>query len=88
MTKFITSNYRIDIQEQEVTRETEKCYFIPNPHNRRKPEDRRLKDQNYHESWDAAHAHLMNRATEAVESAQSQLDRAKYRLTKVQEMKR
>lgn len=88
MIKFVTSNYGIEIREQEVTRETEKCYFIPNPYNLRNPEDRRLKDQNYHETWEAAHTHLLNRSTRAVESAQSQLDWAKNQLAKVQDMKR
>lgn len=86
MKKFITSSYGNEIREQEITRETEKCYFIPVPHNRKNPEDRRLKDQHYHGTWNEAYAFLLNRQESRVESYQSQLDRAKSDLMKIKEM--
>ena len=86
MTKFITCDWNNKIEEVEITRETDKCYFVrPAPH---LPEDRRLKNRNYHESWEAAHSHLLNRATEKVERFRYSLKRAESDLSDIQAIKR
>ena len=75
MIKFITSNYDNEIKEIEVTRETDKCYFVPAY--RTGKEDRRNKDRNCHNTWNDAHSYLFDRTKQRLESLESQLNKAK-----------
>ena len=86
MTKFITCDWDNKIKEIEVSRETDKCYFVR--HAAHLPEDRSLKSKNYHETWDTAYAYLVKRATEKVEQFRYSLKRAESELASIQAMKR
>lgn len=63
-----------------VIRETEKCYYVPGY--RPGKENRRMKDANYHETWAAARAAVIEMTERMVGSAQAKLDSAQNDLTR------
>lgn len=85
MKRYITEGWNSKIEEIEVSRETEKCYFVRHaPH---LPEDRRMKTHNFHNTWLDAHAYLLNRAADKVERLKKELQRAESELATVQDMR-
>jgi hypothetical protein len=94
----IVKRYKIDrkwikakIQEIEVSRETGKCLFIAGIDHRGRPiESRENKISEYyefHESWDIAHARLMEIANGNVLSARRRLEEANSTLGNIKGMK-
>jgi hypothetical protein len=85
--KYLTSSYRNSIEQIEVTRETEKCYYIP-PRRGTGREIKNLKDRDYHNSWEDAHSYLLTRAISKVESSRLQLSYEENKLVEVQNMQK
>jgi hypothetical protein len=88
MIKYRTSSYGSDIEIVEVLRETELCVFLP-PTRRRKTEERAAKVSEwhrYHDSWEAAHDHLLDRATQKVLSMRQGLALAESKLSDITRM--
>lgn len=82
----MTKKYRIDvkfpkaeIEEVEIIRETDSYVFLPTWSTKRNPsgEERALKITEwyeYHDTWEAAHAVLVCKASQQVESASRKLE--------------
>lgn len=96
ITKWKTETYSDKIQRVECTRETDSSVWVLEypwtiPGEKQKPpvERRRSKSSGdaYHDSWQAAHEHLMKRAERAVLSARSALQRAHDTLGNIKGMK-
>lgn len=89
--KFKTEYDADSIHRVEVVRETKVSVFLARNTNRRsdKAERREAKfgtfDQ-YHDTWEAAHAYLMEKATEKVVEARYQLERANGKLGNIKGM--
>ena len=82
MIKFHTPTWVIRIERVEIIRETEK--FVVLTYGGR---ERRESKDNYFDSWDQAHQHLLDKAARTVESEKRSLDYANQKLVEVQQLK-
>ena len=76
MKKYRIGGYYVRIEEIEILRETESSVFIATTHSRKK-EQREAKVSSYHQyhdTWEAAHKYLLEKASVRVASASRRLD--------------
>lgn len=88
MKKYQTGHYDIDIKEIEVIRETEAFIILPEQYGRRK-ERRESKKSNYHlyhDTWEAAHAYLLERTKDKIAQVQDLLEKEKKDLRIIENM--
>lgn len=76
------------IEALEVERETAKQIFLPAKNLMRARRENKVSDwSNWHDSWDAAHAFLVENAERDVESLRMRLEQAKGKLGQIRGMK-
>jgi uncharacterized protein with von Willebrand factor type A (vWA) domain len=89
--KFKTARYYpTRIEEMEVLRETAQCVYVSDKF-RHRTERREMKDTEFHrihDSWEEAHAHLLEKAENALTNARSALQRAQDVLGNVKGMRK
>jgi electron transfer flavoprotein alpha subunit len=89
--KFKTERYYpARIAEMEVLRETAQCVYVAETRFRR-PERREMKETDFHrihDSWEEAHAHLLERAERALINARQALQQAQDVLGNVKGMRK
>lgn len=90
--KFKTDYSGKKIEPVLVIRETAAFVYVPNPYATRdeKPERREAKSGEfgqYHDTWDAAHAYLMDKAKGKVEAARRRLELANAELGNIKGLK-
>ena len=92
MKRYVTGGWRGLIEEREITRETDKMvFFMESRGTRGQVESRSMKDsgrEKWHETWEAAHAYLMERAEQNVLAARRALQQAQDKLGNVKGMKK
>jgi hypothetical protein len=86
MTKYKTVFGRIE--EVTVTRETEKSVFILDRRGKECRAAKKTSWENYLDTWDQAHAHLLVKAAEEVEHARTRLERKKVSFVRIKGMKK
>ena len=90
ITKYKTVGWRLAIEVVECVRETAQSVWVRRKSWGGEVESREAKScdgHQYHDTWEAAHAFLMERETANVESLRMQLEQAKGRLGTVKGMK-
>lgn len=92
ITKWKTGGHRHLIEKVEVVRETEKQVVLLVSRLYSAPIERKEKKEStnvqYHDTWEAAHAYLMDNAQRAVESARRSLECAKGTLGNIKGLKK
>jgi hypothetical protein len=89
MKKYKTRRRQTSIEEVEIIRETDFFVYLPAGY-RKSGERRESKNseyENYFDTWEQAHASLLNRAENKVGSARIELSKAESELQTVQGMK-
>lgn len=90
MLKYRTYRYDTEIEAVEVLRETAQCVYLPTTRSKR-TEQREAKVSDfhiYHDSWEVAHAHLLERSEAAVTRLQRSLEVAIDALSRVNAMRK
>lgn len=87
LVKWVTGRFRAPIERVECTRETEQSVFVMHGEQERRAAKHSTYEQ-YHDSWDAAHAHLVQRAQGEVDAYRSRLESAKGKLGNIKGMKK
>ena len=79
---------RHGIEPVKVVEESDKILWIESIDYRGKPStSQRLKTNDFHDTWEAAHNELFKRAKENLERQKRELDRARSELGEIVEMK-
>ena len=88
MKKYRTSgSWSNEIEEVEITRETDKCVFYKGCNGEEIKEHKRTGYRNYFDSWMEAYGYLLERETDNVNKALKNLKKAQEKLKIVQAMK-
>ena len=83
MKKYRTTKYGIEIEEVEVTRETDISVFTIG-HTGKECRAAKVNDhERYHDTWSAAHDYLTERERKNVESLQERLWRAEANYSEI-----
>ncbi len=92
MIKYKTGRWKNEIEEVKIIKETAKqVTYAYNDWNGSPCERREAKESNYHQyhdSWEDAHEHLLNKAHSRIESLRSQLQRAQGEYGNLKGMKK
>lgn len=75
MKRYQTTRWDIKIEEIEVIRETESFMIVPTEGRRKERREAKHSEYHlYHETWEAAHTYLLQRAEERVGQARNVLE--------------
>lgn len=92
MKRYKTTRWYIEIEEIEVIRETDNFIIFAdeNRYNRKKEQRaaKRSEFHLYHETWEAAHAYLLERAKNRIDQSQSELNKFIGELKIIESMKK
>ncbi len=76
MKRYQTTRWDIKIEEIEVLRETDNFVIVPTEGRRKERREAKKSEFHlYHETWEAAHTYLLQRAEERVDQARNVLER-------------
>jgi len=87
ITKYRTSSWRPEIEQVEVTRETEQSVFIACKSGSDRREAKRSSYTQFHDSWADAHVYLSQRAESNVASCRRMLEKANGELGNIKGMR-
>lgn len=82
------TGWRNEIERIECTKETDKCVWVTRWGDKPSRCDKNSKHEQYHDTWDAAHSYLEDRATNKVLSARRSLELANSFLGNVKGMRK
>lgn len=90
-TKFYTTHWSSKIDTVEIERESDSSVWVKG--NGYKSDSLRRVNKKgsthaYHDTWEDAHAHLLNRASRAAESLKERLQQARSALGQIESMKK
>lgn len=85
MKRYLTCSWDLTITEIYITRESDKSYYIKTG---AASESRRNKDQNYHNSWESARNHLLDRTEGRLRLAKEEVARHENNLATVAAMEK
>ena len=93
MIKYRTSGWSWRIEQVEVQRETDKSVWVEfkNDYTGKTSvsrSDKNCAQQQFHDTWEAAHAYLLDKAERAAQSARVSLEHANGRLGNVKGMQK
>lgn len=88
--KWKTSRYSVEIERVECEKETEKCVFVISTWHGRRSANRRNKDgsDTFHDTWDEAHTHVLDRAKSRLITARRNLQSAQDEFVNVMGLKK
>jgi len=75
MKRYMTIRWSTEIKEKDIVRETDAFVILPEEGGRKERREAKSSDYHlYHETWDLAHAYLLQRAKDRVVRSQSELE--------------
>jgi len=87
MKRYYTTRWNTEIEEKDVVRETDAFVILPDEKRRKERREAKKSEYHlYHETWDFAHAYLLQRAKDRVAWSQSELEGRKNDLKVIENM--
>lgn len=85
--KYKTTRYGIDIDPVEIIRETAACVFVHDKYTKRERKEHKTSEfHTYHDTWDAAHRHLLEVTGIRISNAKSDLGYLEGQLDRIASM--